>query len=566
LTDVLTLWDVSAGTARAAVKPCNNVEWLAWHPSQQLVAAACGDSTGIVVLRLDGTVAAHPLQDAYYTYAAAFDLRGGRLFGLNSRKGVFLWDTSNYQEVLADPSIFVSTTDLRIFGGAAWSRDLGRIAFLSNIPDDYVPKVIVQSLAEPRATIEIAPGLRALDAWRSVSGLIGLHEPKRVGSHLWDPAKDAYDDRLQGLRLSADRKKGLNLYNEQVVDLATGAVTRVRKNKKSAASRLLGWTPRGTYVVGDRVTMIRPGAWIRHLDVWDPATGEVKASARLADKYERDPFFAVSPDESTLAVFTQIERLADFSRCKWTEERSCVALLLVRIGEKKPIATTMTRLPDEAPPPLVFNADGSALAAGGDVYDGRTGAQILATGGRMATRPWTPDGRRILSLHDGKARVWELGMKRAIAELEGVDDVVDTSPDGALLLARSGPSFALWEATTGRRLVALPIAGRDITPFFSQDGRFVYWGSDLLGIHRVSDGQTLYHVLHEGHGIVTFTPEGVFDGDPKALMFRLGPDIAHADLLPAERFAVRFAHPELLADFLAGKAVTPQPSSAPQDL
>src|SRR5262249_8554628 len=160
-------------------------------------------------------------------------------------------------------------------------------------------------------------------------------------------------------------------------------------DKRDPIAMAIGWTPRGSFLIAASF-----GGDGRTLDVWDPRTGAVRASVPIAPRSERPPPFSVSPDESAIAAIAQIEKLPDFSRCRPKPENGCLALRITSLKTGKAIATTMTALPDEAPPPVSFNADGSAVAAGGDVYDGRTGARLFAMGGQLARSPWTRDGTK----------------------------------------------------------------------------------------------------------------------------------------------------------------------------
>ena len=93
----------------------------------------------------------------------------------------------------------------------------------------------------------------------------------------------------------------------------------------------------------------------------------------------------------------------------------------------------------------------------------------------------------------------------------------------------------------------------------SADERFLFFRPDeRLTILRLADGARLHQVFPaiEGAEALSFTDEGLFDGGPEAsklALYRLGADVAHAELVSADTVEANGRCPGLREDFFAGR-------------
>ena len=132
----------------------------------------------------------------------------------------------------------------------------------------------------------------------------------------------------------------------------------------------------------------------------------------------------------------------------------------------------------------VFNADGSRIATTGQdatvrVFDAATGRQLRvfrghAPGG-FGTYPvaWSPDGARLLSMAADGTRIWDARTGRQLLALPpqgGPGASAVWSPDGAQVLIESGLGPAVFDASSGKRLRTLDTSAASSDMEFSRDG------------------------------------------------------------------------------------------------
>jgi hypothetical protein len=139
------------------------------------------------------------------------------------------------------------------------------------------------------------------------------------------------------------------------------------------------------------------------------------------------------------------------------------------------------------------------LTYGGDsarVWDAETGKPVgdpmpsrvvlLSRGGRRVPTvgsfaSFSPDGRRVLTVGDGSARVWDAETGKPVGGPMPSGGRASFSPDGRQVLTYGGDSARLWDAETGKPLgPAMQPGGTVRRAWFRPDGRAIL----VLGSER----------------------------------------------------------------------------------
>jgi WD40 repeat protein len=132
----------------------------------------------------------------------------------------------------------------------------------------------------------------------------------------------------------------------------------------------------------------------------------------------------------------------------------------------------------------VFSPDGSRLATTGQdatvrTWDAATGRQFRVLGGHALgglgtySVAWSPDGARLLSMATDGTRIWDARTGRqllAIPPTGGPGYYAAWSPDGKQVLTESGEGPAVWDASSGKRLRTLQTSAASGDMQFSRDG------------------------------------------------------------------------------------------------
>jgi WD40 repeat protein len=178
---------------------------------------------------------------------------------------------------------------------------------------------------------------------------------------------------------------------------------------------------------------------------------------------------------------------------------------------------------------LAFNPDNRRLAVGSSgssvvsVYDAASGALLLElpVGAiRNQVVAWHPDGERLaIAGSDPRIHVWNVVSRQKLATLEGHVQQITVAtfhPQGDLLASYSWDGvLRLWETSTGRGLLQLPLTFADL-PRFSGDGRWLGAAlrgehADLLEVTPSREYRTLVSSAQSGrggHGQGDISPDG----------------------------------------------------------
>jgi cellulose biosynthesis protein BcsQ len=134
--------------------------------------------------------------------------------------------------------------------------------------------------------------------------------------------------------------------------------------------------------------------------------------------------------------------------------------------------------------------------------------------GRVISAQFGPDGKKILTVSDDGARIWDAATGKVIVVFRSEAAPVASgafSPDGTRVLTVDGKALHLWDAANAQRLWAFEIeAGGRGGPAFSPDGtRIVAPSGDKAQILDVATGRLLATL--KADGIVNsarFSPDG----------------------------------------------------------
>ena len=132
----------------------------------------------------------------------------------------------------------------------------------------------------------------------------------------------------------------------------------------------------------------------------------------------------------------------------------------------------------------VFSPDGSKIATTGwdatvRIFDAATGRQLRVLRGHkpggLGTYPvaWSPDGTQLFSTAPDGTRIWDARTGRQLLALplsEGPGYSAAWSPDGRQVLTESGSGPVVWDASSGKRVRTLETDAASGDLDFSRDG------------------------------------------------------------------------------------------------
>jgi WD40 repeat protein len=589
--------------------------WAAWTPDGRSVLTAAGE----VVRLWDTATGADRAEFRVHEF-------GPFTFATLSPDGrlVAIQDGPSEVHVLSvSTGRTMGVFEGHVIPGRGFSSDGSRIVLGGTFTKEDGVRVI--DVASGRART-LTAGTDVVDAAFSPDGERLLTGGQGDTAHLWDVSTGqtllelpGHGSDLLRVSFSPDGKLALTASEDSTVriwDASTGRLLAVLAGHTGPVA-YAEFTPDGRFVVtasddvrvweatGGATAILRghqgpvvsaqfspDGRWIVSSDVpsgnariWDVSTGTLASELRLplppgAERHLFPTFSAdgrlvltsgfirgpppIEPEPTRLWDRATGEVLAEFP----PPQEGCAppGVPLVPGEPKEPCSAPDAELsPDGKRVATISEFDGTLRIW--EVADG-TVLETVKLGQHGEGVEWTPDGKRIIALVEGRIQVIAATTLRTIREfgpehgggvfLPAVSPRV--SADGSLVAVGYGDRTArVWETETGRLVAELPHAAPVSGVEFSPDGRFLVTGSgDAATIWDLASQRPLVELLgHSGAvGPVDFSPDGSSivsgGGDQSVRIWRcevcapidqlldLARERALRDLTPAERS--RFLH------------------------
>jgi WD40 repeat protein/serine/threonine protein kinase/DNA-binding SARP family transcriptional activator len=431
--------------------------------------------------------------------AIRFNVDGTRLATLGTDRTVRVWDVRTGRQLRALRGVHDRTNVKVVWGQGLAFVGRDRIAVSpwqrGTRPSSVVAKVFdissgdqVGTITDPGGTaqvvdIDVSPDGTMLVAGQFASGQLQLYalpsgrqlDLVRAGPTILDVEFSRDGRRLatggvDGLAKTWDVTRG-NLHEALTLRGHTRPVGSVSFNRRG--NRLATW---GQPYGGARIWDVSPAGRGEVLTKPGPETDE---NADIAFTPDGRRLVAASGPEGTVRV--------------WSTATGKELLVLDQDAR--------TKAPVRAVIGIDVNPDGSRIAtASADgsarIFDAETGRQLVVIRGRHCVRGrgcrvnravFSPDGTRIATTgQDATVRVFDAATYRQLRVLRGHRPgglgtyPVAWSPDGARLLSMAADGTRIWDAHTGRKLVAVPpLGGPGASAVWSPDGAQVLLESGL---------------------------------------------------------------------------------------
>jgi WD40 repeat protein len=476
----VTFWDPATGRMTRTVQLPNHTFALAYSPDgTQLAVGMYGTGARLLNPATGSTIRSFPAETCT---EVLFTAEGKRLLTASGNNKVQLWDVATGNEVRA----FEGHTD--------------GVDCLALSKDE---KVLVSGSRDGTARVwDLATGkelrrLKGVSKW--VSSIAFTGDGKRVlvwqRDHrlgLWDPAtgeqvlaldsKPGPDWALVTVAASPDAKWLVTTVDEGRPgitwwDAATG--------KKAHTAALPDWIIKCAFSPNSELLATADGAGCVRL--WDTATGRerppipgargpVSALAVSADGGRIGAGFGGEAREAVVWDVGQARPI--FHKPIRATSALCPDGQRLALGELLPSGMPrlweLSRNPEQFPEvqngghtPLAFNRDGTRLASGYGapvkIWDPKRGAEVLSFGNHsqeVTALAWSSSSNRIASASalTSEIKVWDPDSGKEVVQLQDppqrpLNPAI--SPDGTRLAVANGLEGALWDVTSGKKLLPL---------------------------------------------------------------------------------------------------------------
>jgi hypothetical protein len=535
-TSGISTFDLESGQQLARLTPCGNgpVDDVEWSEEETRLLVTCGPGTGparVLVLGADGTEEREPMQGPRSRYFVR--PRGDRVAVTHPDVGVVVFDIASGRELfrVAPPQRTGRYLEL--------TRDLERFLFR---PSSTITSFVVLDQSGNAVNASLHTEGPDLEIDRA-GGLLQLRSRGVITD--FDPATDEILHEVPG-PLNREGTVFLSLVNRlDLVDRRTG------QRRTLPSEHAVGVPPEfseggGWLGVVEDVPRGRRVDRVYHL--YDTRTGKEGPIFPFGSAIAP---VAWSPDDAILAIRSNTGK----PNCADSVAPECSVVLVYEARSGRQVATIR---PAAGMHRMLFLPDGKRIVVNARVHDARTG--------RLA---WTfpPDagiemplplpGSGIVVSVESRWQLLDAASGKVVREIPYLGAVKGTSPSGRAIVSMYDGTVWIWDTSTWTKRDTKLHLDSDARVYPTDDGRFVYLadGADLV-VYRVEDGRSLRRKVPAFDFDVT--DEGVFDpaqAQSGALLVRRGADVAKSPMGTLEFVAEELGHPNLVADFMAGKPV-----------
>jgi WD40 repeat protein/tRNA A-37 threonylcarbamoyl transferase component Bud32 len=488
---------------------------VAWSPDGRKLATTSNDrtakvwdaSTGRVLLTLRGEAAA---------FNAAWSPDGSKLATASNELAAMVWDAKTGRELSA------LRGHQNIVFGIAWSPDGSKLATASA---DQTAKVWQVGTGRELLTLRGHQNQILAVAWSPDGSKLATACVDHTAK-VWDSSTGrelltlrGHQSPVRSIAWSPDGSK-----------LATASDDQTAKVWEAGTGVELLTLRGGVYTVAcsqdghklataslDRTATIWDSATGRQLQILRGHQGFIKSVAWSPDGSK----LATASDDKTAAVWEagghELLSLRSVGAVSWSADGRTLAAASDNYTVREWEAQTgrelhSLRVDKDSVYDIAWSPDGSRLATASNdktpkVWNVGTGREVLTLRGHQNSVTgiaWSPDGRKLATASlDQTARVWDGGSGRELLILRSQTRLtsIEWSPDGRKLattgLERTNEvnyEAAVWEASTGRRLLTLRGARSDIA-----------WSPDASKLAApVEEGAKIWDAS-TGRGLLTLT-------------------------------------------------------------